>query len=559
MASGHDNLKARYLLSIAQRLLGLHGENISNRYLSLVILARLTAGLYGWSLIEWPRTSEAQGEVGQQYFLGIGLNMIMSRWWRYIWYSFFATSHIHYSSRKEAKDPIIFNNHNYPTAFTLNTPNMSSSKHQSSASNSALVSRKHPDVSDEFKRRKTPWMIYPRPFDAKNLKNLSLALIPDVFRNKGKHSQQPTEQQHSPIVRLPTEIILEITKDLPAASGLSLSHTCSRFLQIADVFIGDLFPPSQRKPDNETRRMTTEQLAFVCMLERDGSLTSSKLVCSFCEYLQKRKYFSPAARAQVPQDRKCIGHGGGIWICPHLIWDYETTINLKNRDQCRPSWPFQGNCHCPVYASFLSESTLMLAYPLYRLKEHDTFDFEQLIPILRAAKLTICSHWESDDQRFLDSFRFNRHPSGLKEQLRKWRETFNRQCLKCGTEVEIGMGGSGRNLYLVLWVYRLYDDKKHYRRLDSQWIKIATQPHEYAARAQRWQHYLETCTEGQCISWRVDTEWRSFSIGISIRKAHHDASWEDSLEDNLCCESKIMSSMSWPISIYKFLGRSSGW
>ena len=338
----------------------------------------------------------------------------------------------------------------------------------------------------------------------KSFKTLSLAIIPDVFRHKGKTSKQRSSKNvGNPLLqKLPTELILEITKCLPLSSSIALSHTCSRFFRIAEVFIGELFPPTQepkttsKKSKDRDGKMTTNQLSFICMLERDGRLASSMMVCSLCQNLKKKKYFSPAAQHQEQSARKCIGHEQRVWKCPHRIWNYQETKEVVQRYQ---EYHSMGDCHCSILVTRYLRNSIMVTYPLLYL-DAKNFKFERVIPLLRAAKIQFCPHMRSDDQKVHNSFHEDcpiiHNPGAGHLKCHHRRRHLLGSCWTCGAWIQFARYSSvSRHLVVRVYRYFGYDDGTMFPALDKYWINSTTPLHDLDIKKWEWQQYLEVCAE----------------------------------------------------------------
>ena len=103
-----------------------------------------------------------------------------------------------------------------------------------------------------LRKRRTPWIEdgkvpaqATKNADKKQFRKILLDLFQSKIRSSMQHRAQPVPPppHKSRLQQLPAELVFEIQKPLSLSSGIALSQTCSKFRQLAEVFIGDLFPP----------------------------------------------------------------------------------------------------------------------------------------------------------------------------------------------------------------------------------------------------------------------------------------------------------------------------
>ena len=289
--------------------------------------------------------------------------------------------------------------------------------------------------------------------------------------------------------KLPAEIFLEITSYLNISSDLALSHTCQRLRQMSDVYITDLFPPTRKPKDRvpaspeQEATMREERLAFVAMLERDGKLAESKKVCSSCKKARKISLFSKDALRESPLVRKCYGHEGSLWICPHRAWDYtQVKEALAHNGQQR------GSCPCAVGVFISDRRTIRVEYTLVISRAWHRPDAQKVLGILKAAKIRFCPHMCSDEPFLIDSFD-QRCPelwssTGANIYCEDMRQHSMRHCWTCQTTVHFGRHLCNHHHYVASVERKVGDVDGMYSVTHPGWISNLMQPKDVESLAQ---------------------------------------------------------------------------
>lgn len=140
-----------------------------------------------------------------------------------------------------------------------------------------------------------------------------------ISKCRAPKSAPPRSQLES----LPPELILEIEQYLPLSSALSLYYTCRRFRQTMKIRVEDLKylvdMESVLKDFFESEgesKVSMQRLAFLCMLERDGRLSTSRAICSVCRITHDVSLFSSADLQRRSHQRRCMDPS--IW--PSALW-----------------------------------------------------------------------------------------------------------------------------------------------------------------------------------------------------------------------------------------------
>ena len=291
---------------------------------------------------------------------------------------------------------------------------------------------------------------------------------------------------------LPTEIVLEIVKYLDMSAAFALRRTCGRFHDMIDVYIGDIFPPMVRP---ECWALDPDQLAFLSLLDRDNALSTSKMICSDCRRLVDEACFSPEARYQDPSVRKCIGHAGSIWICPHIIWSYMDIIwiGVGNR------WHPLATCQCPVSLDSMPGSALSVNYDLIDNFAWKESHFPDIIQTLEDAKIQLCPHQRSDDQAILSSLHVG-CPT-LRPRRDSSHHCFDERheksrCQICDTRLHFYVDyfdESQRFGTFGITVTRLLEGEVSGSIgdvTDQRWMNQVTRPGKFVLLAHQWEQYM---------------------------------------------------------------------
>lgn len=311
-------------------------------------------------------------------------------------------------------------------------------------------------------------------------------------------------------------------RQLAPSSRLSLSQICKRFRTTTNTFIGDLFPASvpgsavaypPHRPESGCYTINgepfiadvcktpgdplesaeaEERFAFLCMLERDGTMSKSKLSCSGCSQAHHRSLFTPPAVAQDSSKRKCIGQEGRLWICPHRIW----SCAWMNAIRTQPSFHryYQYACPCPVDVDIFSITLgLKVTYPLCEVKFGEKFSVRDIVAACKAAEIQFCPHLRSRDEAILNCLHADCDrlttlscllifsPGCPNEEAHS-----GLQCRMCMTTVSFGIHKTAADTQkLKANVKRHYAQPTNlqtmFRPTDPEWIKHLAMPAEFAS------------------------------------------------------------------------------
>lgn len=222
------------------------------------------------------------------------------------------------------------------------------------------------------------------------------------------HTNRDLKANNTPmtILKLSTELILDIAEYLPPSGYMSLSYSCRTVhnkmsASIAHV-LGDKFPmglSSDSAPCVVLRNIRfLERLELRSLLDRDGKIRSSKTFCSGCQCTHDSSLFSIASLAQPSIERQCLGRAGRVWICPHRTLDYhQVTSYGETRDvhKCGSSFiSVRSGYRCPY-----SDSGCITGWPIMRVPRNGTPSNEQVKEALGPLNAAVCPHLHLNDAR----------------------------------------------------------------------------------------------------------------------------------------------------------------
>lgn len=217
-------------------------------------------------------------------------------------------------------------------------------------------------------------------------------------------SQYPAVRSNSALQNLPVELVHQITELLAPVALTSLGHTCRYFRTSIDrSSMTDSVRPRDydgrpRRPwESEHEKLFREEcLEILCMLERDGKIPADRLICSQCITTHSKAMFSQVSLTACSLQRKCLGHTGRVWICPHLVFSHEQIYGdrfsafrevMRNYRGCRTcGW----NIYSDGFRSFI-------AFAVVSIFEDSDLDDDKVVAVLGALDATICPHLRLSD------------------------------------------------------------------------------------------------------------------------------------------------------------------
>ncbi|KAF2234739.1 hypothetical protein EV356DRAFT_501311 [Viridothelium virens] len=121
-----------------------------------------------------------------------------------------------------------------------------------------------------------------------------------------------------PILKLPVELVLNVTDHLEPPAINALRMTCRRlYTVVSGIKRTQMCPECQLQFSKLIRR---DRYAEICQLERDGGLDKRLLVCGACRKPHDRVFFSQGQKMLDPYLRHCFGMQGYLEFCPHRMF-----------------------------------------------------------------------------------------------------------------------------------------------------------------------------------------------------------------------------------------------
>ena len=206
------------------------------------------------------------------------------------------------------------------------------------------------------------------------------------------------------LLKLPTELILEIAGYLPPSGYMSLSYSCRRIRNgmgaSIEHVLGDKTPIGRRSTaalSVEMRNVRSlERIEWRGMLDRDNDLPFPKAYCSRCRRTHDRSLFSIESLTQPSTERCCLGSAGRLWICPHRSLDYDQAMNFltKASDAIR----CEGR-HVPMHGSFYGlcswggmRDSFLTWWPIMKMPQDGLPSDQEVEEALRPLKAPMCPH-----------------------------------------------------------------------------------------------------------------------------------------------------------------------
>lgn len=363
-----------------------------------------------------------------------------------------------------------------------------------------------------MRQRVTPWITVSSHITPASVPQTS---APQLGPPQGSLSSVAIIPQTSGLVLLPCEVELEITRYLSASSKLSLSHTCRRFRTTTDTYIGDLFPASKSVSTVvilRERQKALECFAFLCMLERDGTMSSAKLPCSECCQVHHCSVFTRTAIAQESSKRKCIGCEGKIWICPHRDWSCSRINSLMFPPRLNLYMLY--DCRCPGDTVFSPRKLeVSTTFPLLKVITGKTSLIADCVAKCKVAQIQFCPHLRSSDEAILDSLytEFSRLSAKLDQLIHSQACSSEKaysglQCQTCKTRVSFGVFDcrGSQKLKVVATRELAQSSELVLRPTDPEWIKHLAMPEDFASLTEDWEnHALRELIPRQSSRWTL--------------------------------------------------------
>ena len=335
-----------------------------------------------------------------------------------------------------------------------------------------------------------------------------------------------------------TDVILMVADYLPPSSRMSLNYSCPNIRDRLDdpieKWLGERDKLAQLPRDALRFRLPrptirpggyaewclptvclptvaqnvhhTERLKLLCMLDRDGKVPPSKAVCSGCADTHDRFLFSSESLAQPSSERRCLGSGGRVWICPHWIFDHNlvtTSSKPQGNHMCGNKW-----VSVMAVNNGFTEPSIM--WPLAVSYGSDEVPSKKLVEdILARTDLRVCKHlhfsdkfvsslynpackklWTNDHNRFCACSTCARQPQ-LATAAESLELVRGRKCESCGTSFRFSIRTNiigETKVKLVIrrkiarfrgctdraWIEQV-DDPREFKELERKWYKAANE------------------------------------------------------------------------------------
>ena len=213
------------------------------------------------------------------------------------------------------------------------------------------------------------------------------------------------------LLKLPTELILEIAEYLPPSGYMSLSYSCRRIRNgmgaCIEHVLGDRTPIGRHSTaalSVETRNIRSlERMEWRRMLDRDNDIPSPKAYCSRCCRTHDRSLFSIQSLTQPSTERCCLGSAGRFWLCPHRNFDYDQATNSSTETS---NGSLCGGRHVSMYGETHSScsygrvgktASFLTSWPIMKMPQAGLPSNQEVEEALRPLKAPICPHLRLND------------------------------------------------------------------------------------------------------------------------------------------------------------------
>ena len=209
------------------------------------------------------------------------------------------------------------------------------------------------------------------------------------------------------LLKLSTELILEIAEYLPSSGYMSLSYSCRRIRNgmgaSIEHVLGDKLPMGRRSATALSIEMrnvrSLERLEWRRMLDRDGKVPSPRAFCSGCMLTHDRSLFSIQSLNQPSTRRRCLGSAGRVWICPHLSLDHDQVMEFLREPghnwvcERRPSTLYYERCSFGIR----STGSFITFWPIIKMPRDGLPSNQDVEEALRVLKAPLCPHLRLND------------------------------------------------------------------------------------------------------------------------------------------------------------------
>lgn len=306
-----------------------------------------------------------------------------------------------------------------------------------------------------------------------------------------------TDPARTTLLRLPTEIVLDLASYLPPSSYMSLSYSCRRIREKMGASIahllGDTASMCQSSADAlspEVRNIRfLERWKLLCMLDRDGKPPLSKTFCGGCEQAVTEP--SKTWLAQLVKERRCLGTAGLVWICPRQILEYgeATTSMARDGHECEGIASYIGGAHC---LRLTGCGRYITVWPIMRVVPNCVPSSEEVNETLGPLDAPVCPHLRLNDARVASAYSQVRQLCRRRNNRRASEPPMAVICNFCSTEIRFRIldasYGPG-TLYITI----LREFTKVQSCTDSAWICHVADPADFEEYVRAWQASIAEC------------------------------------------------------------------
>ena len=255
--------------------------------------------------------------------------------------------------------------------------------------------------------------------------------------SEASHSNRvpQTDPAWTTLLRLPTEIILDLASYLPLSSYMSLSYSCRTIRKKMDASITHLLGGTAliRQSSASTLSVEVRNICFLerwellCMLNRDEKPPLSKTFCGQCEQAHKCSGSSKNLSTQVVKERHCPGTAGLVWICPRQILEYgQATSSMTGEShRCESIASYIGGTRCSRRAE---TGICLTSWPIMRVVPNSVPSSEEVNEALSSLNAPVCPHLRLNDAHVANAYSQDR-------QLRRWRKDWRDTAKDCQRDI----------------------------------------------------------------------------------------------------------------------------
>ena len=252
-----------------------------------------------------------------------------------------------------------------------------------------------------------------------SLSRITSSVQSNIVKNSSQTSHPIRESDNDTIpkslLKLSTDLILEIADYLPPSSYMSLSYSCRSIRNgmgaSIEHVLGDKIAVGRQSATAlsvETRNVRSlERLEWRRMLDRDGNIPSPKAFCSGCLRTHDRSLFSIRSLTQPSTQRYCLGSAGRLWICPHRSYDHGQLLEFLKKPRNCPDCEGRSVSMCGKFYDACSWSsttscsvlscTFVTFWPIVKMPQNGLPSNQDVEEALRLLKAPMCPHLRLND------------------------------------------------------------------------------------------------------------------------------------------------------------------